>query len=135
VSKEIAPGASYEGITDFTIYGYPQTQITLHIEGVDFGIDSDISNNAYTTDVVILASEDLEFQKFTISPNPSSDFITISGLISEIKSITITDLSCRKIQISHSDLTKIDISALQAGQYWIQINTKTDNYRQPFIKL
>lgn len=135
VNQEIAPGASFEATTNFTIYGYPKNKLTFYIEGVDYGLDSDMTNNSYTADVVILSNNDLEEQNFTISPNPSTEFITISGQISEIESITISDIGSRNIIVPNTDMTKIDISALQAGQYWLQIQTKANVLRKPFIKL
>lgn len=134
IEQSISPGQSFTLKGKFFNYPY-KTQMAFNIVGVDFGFDSDDSNNTFTADITVLSNKDIEHQKFVISPNPSSDYISISGPVAEVKEITITDLNNRTLQLPVSDLSKIDISHLSAGQYWINITTKSKIHRETIVKL
>ena len=67
---------------------------------------------------------------FTITPNPAKDFITITG--ANIKEISISDASGRTVLTTSN--TKIDISALPKGVYFVAITTNNNRELRKLIK-
>ncbi len=68
--------------------------------------------------------------RYTISPNPAKDFISINA--QNIKEVKITDASGRLV--IKSTKTNIDISTLQKGVYFLEIITNNCNEVKKFIK-
>jgi hypothetical protein len=74
--------------------------------------------------------------KVTLSPNPASNIITLSG-ISIGKHITVSDIKGRTLitQISNASQQKINISNLAAGTYIVRYETEDGSYNSlKFIK-
>lgn len=136
VSLLLPPGEIEEVHGEFTSYGYyGLNKMTFEIEGVDFGIDSDVSNNSYTADVISLSNKNQVINHFSISPNASMDFIALNGATEEIKTLYISNIRGHKIDLSTRDYQNIDISMLPKGKYWLEIKTKSRLEQHPFIKL
>lgn len=132
ISQELAPGESFEITGEFTYSSL--NSITFHIAGVDFGIDSEMSNNSYTVNFGSVSSKEILSNEFTIAPNPTSNYISISGDIKDIVSISIIDIIGNKYDIKTYNSNRIDTSNLPTGQYWLQIKTKANTELQTFIK-
>ena len=82
--------------------------------------DSDDENedNDYYEETSSLPNQ-IEIAPLSLYPNPAVDFITVSGLTEDEKTISISDLSGRRIiHIGvDSDATTIDVSNLPTGTY------------------
>ena len=82
-------------------------------------------NNVRSMEIV--EQEVFKTQKFTIYPNPSSDFINIQTSESnESMKITIFDLSGKAIysaQKSSVDYMMVDVSDFAKGMYLVQVST------------
>lgn len=133
ISVDLAPGESYEGTGEYSTY--ESSYLTLRIAGVDFGFDRDMSNNSYTVDIKTLSSNDPQLNVYSISPNPSSDLIFLKGELSEIKSIHISNITGRQIEIAKKGINSIDISFLPKGQYWLEVRTRSHLEQHAFIKI
>jgi uncharacterized repeat protein (TIGR03803 family) len=77
--------------------------------------------------------------RFTISPNPAQDNLTVKLSAGErIKAVVITDASGRLVK-SHGQFNAstaiISVSGLSKGIYWLQIETGERSYRTKFMKL
>ena len=80
--------------------------------------------------------EDITENNISIYPNPANDRLYIEAE-SEIVGITVYDIYGRH-QVtetpSHRDMTSVNISGLNAGIYFVKINTKEGNIVKRFIK-
>ena len=84
---------------------------------------------------VTLSTSKTEFKKFTIHPNPGSDFIYIHGVTSEIKNTLIYSVAGQLMQSAPLNSETINISNLQSGIYFLEIITSEGNKQiQKFIK-
>ncbi len=71
---------------------------------------------------------------FKLYPNPTINKINITSKNQNtFKKISIYDVFSRKVKEVKFD-ESIDVSDLNAGQYWILINTEDKQYSLPFIK-
>ena len=70
-----------------------------------------------------LATNDLELNDFKIYPNPFKDVITISDT-KEIQQLKITDISGRLIRNIEKPSSKINLSELKSGIYYMTIHFK-----------
>ncbi len=78
---------------------------------------------------IISSVESIENSYFKVYPNPAKDKITVEVNKKTIKSISLYDVTGRKIIASDKNI--LDVSDLDKGLYFIHINT-TDN--QYFVK-
>ncbi len=69
--------------------------------------------------------------EFSIFPNPSSDFITLSYK-NTFDSIEIFDISGRKYEVN-TDSKQIDISNLPSGTYFLKIKSEGNAYLKQFV--
>lgn len=67
-----------------------------------------------------LSTEDSEISSFAIYPNPTSDKINIQG-IRNIKTIEIFSILGKKIEISTTNLTTVDVRSLKNGIYFLKV--------------
>lgn len=76
-------------------------------------------------------------KKIDVFPNPVTDFLTIELDPSEIQSINVFDATGKQLNIPNhrlSNYVRIDVSLLQAGQYFIQAITTGGLYNTSFSK-
>lgn len=132
----LPPGESIEiDEREFSFYGFPLNSLIFSIPGVDFGMDSDMTNNSFTADVVVLSNEETDITSYRLSPNPSSNMLHLKGNLDEIETICISNITGRILEISNQNLNNLDISFLPKGQYWLEIKTKSHLEQHPFIKI
>ncbi|GEM_PF-5543431 len=100
-----------------------------------WGIDQVEYVFSITGDCEDLSITDLEKVDLTISPNPTSDFLTIQSK-SNINRIEIYNSIGQKVLLRDlkNSSKKIDVSSLSKGNYIIQITTEGENLTKKFIK-
>lgn len=69
-----------------------------------------------------------------VYPNPTRDFLTIIGDISNIQSVKIFNLLGEEVYASNSKETYLDISKLNAGVYIVNVETKEGKATQRVTK-
>jgi hypothetical protein len=65
-----------------------------------------------------------------IFPNPSQNSLTVSWVLEKISSVEIYDLLGNLVKIETENFSKIDISTISSGNYFVKINSikgKTEN--------
>jgi hypothetical protein len=89
--------------------------------------------------IVRLVNEQLDYS-ITISPNPATDNIRLmfSKALEKASKFVIYDMNGKLVASStvekDESVKNINISALSAGKYIIQLNTQNENVNFPFIK-
>lgn len=89
------------------------------------------------TDTLLGINENMLASEFTIYPNPSKDYITITSNELAYSSIQISDLNGRLIDSSEFESTNqksIDISILSNGIYLMKIISNKGTFTQKIIK-
>ena len=85
-------------------------------------------------DVERLASIEVLTNNFAIYPSPTNSWIHIEyRQLHDIESIIIYDLLGQEL-INAGNTSKLDVSHLEHGQYYIQLATKHNTFVQSFIK-
>ncbi|MDG2152251.1 MAG: T9SS type A sorting domain-containing protein [Polaribacter sp.] len=79
-----------------------------------------------------LSTEVLEKTSFTISPNPTSDFLSITGNQKRV-SISIYNLLGKEV-LPESNSNKVNVKALPNGIYVIRIREGLQEVRKKFVK-
>jgi hypothetical protein len=133
IAADLAPGESFEGTGTYSYY--EQFSFSLHIAGVDFGLDADMNNNSITANIETVFTEDILPNVYTIAPNPASNYLSVLGETQEIKYITIIDNEGRIMEKVDKNLQNIEIVHLAKGQYWLNIIGQNGIERHPFIKM
>jgi alpha-tubulin suppressor-like RCC1 family protein len=83
-----------------------------------------------------LSIEKSNADTFSIVPNPAEkylDILSTNNLI--IKSIVIVDQTGKRVLEVNQNISRLDISMLQSGVYFIKINTTEKTYQKKFIKI
>lgn len=104
---------------------------------VDIIIDPEINQTILDVEATnALSLFEVEGQKVTLYPNPSSDFITIENLeIIDAKNLSIISHLGAKVQTLNPEDEKFDISKLASGLYVLIIETNDGKkYAESFIK-
>jgi len=104
-------------------------------------INSAVINNAET--IVLYANDPMQYVgleenaavEFTVSPNPSSNKVTITGELSIDATATIVDRSGRILSTSAvSNGTSLDISSFDSGLYFLKITDKGTSTTKSIVK-
>lgn len=103
-----------------------------------FDYNSPVITNTATTTIALLGVKDFEFSDyFSIYPNPANDVLNIESKNNiEITSINIYNtLGQLIVDVVHAkDVSKVDVSNLQAGNYFIRINSDKGTTNAKFVK-
>src|SRR5690606_8782039 len=104
-------------------------------------INSLAINNAET--IVLYANDPLQYVgvnengsiDFTVSPNPSSDIVTISGELSNDAIAAIIDQNGRVLMTTAvSNGSKLDISTFNNGMYFVKISDNGTSTTKTIVK-
>lgn len=123
----------------FIFSGNPNLElICTDAEAIDY-ISQLVENYGYTNcrvDVCSLNRQNESNQMFTLFPNPVSDYLNIvSDVDNPIKIITIFNVIGQKVLTKgETTLSKIDVSFLKAGNYFIKINSDKGITNAKFAK-
>lgn len=132
--EPIPPNQTIEVEGSFN-YSHSYDQLSFHIVGVDYGLDSDESNNTYTAEVFVLSTDNADFIPLVLSPNPAIDYIELNAPISYVENIKITDVNGQVFKTYKGPRKTFDISELPKGQYWLELGFERSKKQLPFIKI
>lgn len=72
---------------------------------------------------------------FSVYPNPANDVLNIANSIgAELLSVTVTDLNGRTVKQINSSVEQINISDLNAGVYFVNINSTEGSLTKKIVK-
>lgn len=133
---------STETFTSATLSGvgqtYSHTFTSLGVNPYFCSIHGAASMSGTITVQVLATAETSAESAVIIYPNPTSDFLEISKIKSTIENVNIYDLAGKKIKsIERSEIernSKIDVSDLEIGTYFVEIQTGNSTIRKKFIK-
>lgn len=112
-----------------------QANVKMKVEYV--GNDAD---SASVDDIVVsgtLSTNEFLVSQFSITPNPANDFVTFSNTSNlNVKTVTISDMTGKVVRILDASMldSKINISDLSSGAYFVNINTDTNKIVKKIIK-
>ncbi|WP_298514569.1 FG-GAP-like repeat-containing protein [uncultured Kordia sp.] len=74
-------------------------------------------------------------EQFSVFPNPASDYIMIATTVSEPYTVTVFDSLGRKVfvQKEQNGQTKLDVSSLSSGLFFVEIRTTTTKTVQKVV--
>ena len=85
-----------------------------------------------------LSNADFLAGKFSLSPNPANNVITISNseniLLSELKVTDINGRTIKTVNVNNLSETQLNVSELSSGIYFLNINTDNGKAVKKFIK-
>ncbi len=72
---------------------------------------------------------------FSVYPNPAKDVLNISNSINaEINSVIVTDINGRTVKQANSNVSQINVSDLNAGVYFVNINSNEGSTTKKIVK-
>ena len=121
----------YDDTADDLAYRYNNAHLVSGFLGIDQTTETYERNTAVT-----LSRNTVDASSFQLYPNPAKDFITISsGENQVIKNITIVDVQGRQVFTQKGDVTRVSVSNLQKGMYFVTLETETGGITtKKFIK-
>lgn len=86
--------------------------------------------------ILVVANENLEQTNFSVYPNPSTSILNIQTDVNvSIETISIFDISGKKVIEEHKNCETINLEKLHAGNYLLKIYSKQKTVNIKFIKL
>ncbi|MAL59864.1 MAG: hypothetical protein CMC14_07450 [Flavobacteriaceae bacterium] len=82
----------------------------------------------------LLSNQDLKFSEITLNPNPTTNTLFISSENLEITSLSIFNFSGQKVIKNKEATSEIDVSTLQSGIYFLEINSEEGTAIKKFLK-
>ena len=89
---------------------------------------------SFGTDCNYVGVDELFLQSFTVSPNPTESYVTISNYDSKIESITILDCTGKRMHSYVPENEIIDLSRLQNGIYFVTLQLGKELFTQKIVK-
>lgn len=129
-----SPAGSLSSSTSQTVSATPSaTQVYTVI-----GTDANGCANSATFTVTVQTCAGLEeasFGDFELYPNPASQNLHVNfGELKGLESVSVLDLSGRKVLSSAVTSTVIDLSTLESGKYFLVIDHEAGSSVKSFIK-
>ncbi|MCK5907087.1 MAG: T9SS type A sorting domain-containing protein, partial [Flavobacteriales bacterium] len=84
-------------------------------------------------DEMYLSSNELIADDISIYPNPVQDVISFNSVIADINSLEIFDIN-GKSMLKSFNITRLDVSMLMSGVYFITIETSRGRVTKKIIK-
>jgi len=116
---------------DVTSYVNPTFQVRYtYGDDSDWGWGAGVDNFSLTG---TLANNNFEQSKISVSPNPTADFININTT-EEIINLSIVDINGRLIQKLDNGTSRVDLSNLSAGTYFLTYDTEGKHYLNRIVR-
>jgi hypothetical protein len=81
-----------------------------------------------------LSNQDFTKNQIAIYPNPINDVLNINLENSIISSVTVFNTLGQKVYFSYSTTSRIDVSKLEAGAYFLKVDGLEGEYYGRFVK-
>ncbi len=113
--------------------------ITFYISSIDSNDNGTKSgDNLYTISSsldfsTINSVESFASKRIALYPNPSTDFITIENVASDVLQVRIYNISGQLVRQQALFGQRIDVQTLEAGVYFLQLETKTERIHKQFL--
>lgn len=89
----------------------------------------------FTVNVVTASVDNHLAGSFSVYPNPTNDVLNIANTIgAELISVSVTDLNGRTVKQFNSSVEQINISDLNAGVYFVNINSTEGSLTKKIVK-
>lgn len=136
IKDELQPNESYNIQSIYSFFD-PVETITFGIPGADYRINND-PNRLFVADVILDVPSVTFDPNLKLYPNPAYNQLNIEleGRIEEL-AIYNAQGQLMLMKIGNNDLSQVDISALQAGAYYIKLRIKGEKgyLTQKFVKI
>lgn len=101
-----------------------------------FDYNFPIITNTYTTTIAALSAQDFEFETyFSLYPNPAKDVLNIQTKYDlAVNSIEIYNQLGQVVMAITNFETKIDVTDLASGTYFVKLNTEKGSANSKFVK-
>jgi hypothetical protein len=133
LSLNINNGFTWSSFNNLSTQGNPNLA-TICTSAASVAYVTSVSNAGASVTNCILANDSfVASSKFSLSPNPAQNSLTITTQ-EKINTLNIIDLLGRKTNITNFENNKIDVSNLQNGVYFLEIATENGLQTQKFIK-
>ncbi len=117
---------------DITSYVNPAFQVRFtYGDDAAWGWGAGVDNFSITGTPLGVA--DFNQSKVTVYPNPTVDFVTINSNY-EVSNISVSDVNGKLIKTFDNGLTKIDVSDLTAGVYFLKYDTNGNHYLNKILR-
>jgi len=112
--------------------------LTINALG-DYAVEVTVNGCTERSDcftVTSLNSADVVASNISVYPNPTTDFLTIERKSDLLASFSVYDIRGKKLKTMNSRdrLTKIEVSALSSGFYFIEVRTSHSKKIKRFVK-
>ena len=131
--------ANNDGYIAFKIKTQPTLvagDVLSNTADIYFDYNAPISTNTAITSIGALAKTDFAFENyFRMYPNPADDILNLESKQNiEITSISVYNTLGQLVLVIPSEQKSIDVSGLEAGNYFIKINSDRGTANNKFIK-
>ncbi len=130
--------AQAEWSLDWTAPSSDVGAVTFYVSAIDAdGNGAKSGDNLYTTSsslsfATVSGLESLAARQIALYPNPASDYIYIENMPQDVIGFRIYDVQGKLIQ-QPAFLNKVDVSQLQEGLYFLQLQTKEELLTKQFL--
>jgi hypothetical protein len=112
--------------------------LTINALG-DYAVEVTVNGCTERSDcftVTSLNNTDIIVSAISVYPNPTNNFLTVKRTSDRLASFSIYDMHGKKLKTinSRDRFTKIDVSILSSGLYFIEVRTSNSKEIQRFIK-
>ncbi|MEO5775785.1 MAG: T9SS type A sorting domain-containing protein [Flavobacterium sp.] len=116
---------------DVTAYANPAFQVKFtYGDDNDWGWGAGVDNFSITG---TLGINSFNQSRITVSPNPTADFININTT-DVLTNMRIVDISGKIVQNIQNGTSRVDISNLSAGTYFLQYDTEGNHYLNRIVR-
>lgn len=116
---------------DVTAYANPAFQVRFtYGDDQDWAWGAGVDNFSLTG---TLANSSFSQSRISVSPNPTADFININTT-DVLTNMRIVDLNGKTVQNIQNGTSKVDISNLSAGTYFLQYDTEGQHYLNRIVR-
>lgn len=116
---------------DVSSYANPSFQVRFtYGDDLDWGWGAGVDNFSLTG---TLANAGFDRAGFTVFPNPTADFITINTN-AELTNMSIVDVNGKLVQKIENGTSRVDISGLTSGNYFLLYDTEGKHYMNRIVR-
>jgi len=127
----ISPEFPRESLT--TSFGFAVNDLAYVGVGEHYILDGDYTSQVWRLDSRLLNVSNRQIQEISAYPNPVKERLYISAF-GEINALRIFDIQGKRVDFNQSTKNEIDVSSLEAGIYFLRVESGGLIYSKRFIK-